>query len=202
MDKKILDHFKKHDLILYAYAIKVGKLEVLKKEKSTKYFYRLCREIICQQLSDKAGAAIFTRFMKLFPASEVSVHLILKTPHEILRSTGMSNAKGKYLRNLADHIDKGLLDPSELDKMNDKDVIQTLIKVKGIGPWTAEMFLMFTLCRPDVFSFGDLGLKKAIIKLYGFKKEPKRSTIEKIVNKWSPYKTFAARILWTSLDNP
>ena len=84
--------------------------------------------------------------------------------------------------------------------MDDDTIIRELIKVKGIGRWTAEMFLMFVLCRPDVFSHGDLGLRKAIKKIYGFKKEPTTKQIERIVKKWSPYKTYASRLLWTSLE--
>jgi len=125
---------------------------------------------------------------------------ILSMSHGQLRATGMSNAKARYVRNLAEEIVHGDLPISSLDSMTDEEVIDKLTKVKGIGPWTAEMFLMFTLGREDVFSFGDLGLKKAIIKIYGFKKDPARKQIEKIISRWSPYKTYASRILWASLE--
>ena len=108
--------------------------------------------------------------------------------------------KVKYIKDLAQKTLDKTLDLSKLTNMTDGDVLTELTKVKGIGPWTAEMFLMFTLGREDVFSHGDLGLKNAIKKLYGFKKDPSKKQVEKIVNKWSPYRTFACRILWKSLE--
>ena len=169
--KKILAHFKKVDPILYSWTVKVGKLETIIKDKQENYFYRLCREIVCQQLSDRAGMAIFTRFEKLFPKGLKSKYLI-KTSHEKLRATGMSHAKARYVRNLAEAIDKKVLDFNIFDSLSDEEIIKRLTSVKGIGPWTAEMFLMFTLGRENVFSHGDLGLRKALKKIYKFKKEP------------------------------
>ncbi len=200
MNKKILNHFKKHDPLLYSYAIKTEELEVIKKDKPENYFYRLCREIVCQQLSDKAGGAIFGRFQKLFPNELVTALDILSISHQELRASGMSHAKAKYVRNLAEAIVHGDLPILFLDSMADEEILKTLTKIKGIGPWTAQMFLMFTLGREDVFSHGDLGLKKGIKKIYKFKTEPTKNQIDKIIRKWSPYKTFASRILWASLE--
>lgn len=198
--KKILNHFKKNDPLLYSYFLKVNHIEPIKKDKPYNYFYRLCKEIICQQLSDKSGDAIFSRFNKLFSDKLVQPLDILSMSHGQLRATGMSNAKACYVRNLAEEIVHGDLQIFLLDSMTDEEVINKLTKVKGIGPWTAEMFLMFTLGRKDVFSFGDLGLKKAIMKIYSFKKDPTRKQVEKIISRWSPYKTYASRILWASLE--
>lgn len=200
INKKILNHFRKNDPILYSYAIRLGKLEVIKKDKPENYFYRLCREIICQQLSDKAGEAIFTRFQKLFPTGLVTALDTFSIPHERLRASGMSHAKARYVRNLAEAIISGDLPISHLDFMSDEEILKVLTKVKGIGPWTAQMFLMFTLGREDVFSHGDLGLKKGIVKVYKLKTEPTKNQINKIILKWSPYKTYASRILWASLE--
>jgi len=200
MNIKILNHFKKHDPILYSYAIKVGKLEQIKKDKPENFFYRLCREIICQQLSDKAGEAIFGRFKKLFPNGLVTALDILSISHGQLRASGMSHAKARYVRNLAEAIIHGDLPIFHLDPMADEEVLKALTKVKGVGPWTAQMFLMFALGREDIFSHGDLGLKKGIMKIYKFKTEPSKNKIEKIISKWSPYKTYASRILWASLE--
>jgi len=200
MDSATLKHFNQNDPLLYSWILKVGKLEPIKKDRPENYFFRLCREIVCQQLSDKSGAAIFGRFKKLFPNEAVDAIKLLSLSHEQLRGSGMSNAKARYVRNLAENITHGELQIFHFDSMNDEEVIKELTKVKGIGPWTAEMFLMFTLGREDVFSFGDLGLKKGLIKIYGFKIEPTQKQIEKIISKWSPYKTYASRILWASLD--
>lgn len=198
--KKIFDHFRKNDPVIYTYFLKVGKIEPIIKDKSSNYYYRLCKNIILQQLSDKAGDVIFSRFNKLFSSTPVKPNNVLSKSHQQLRAIGMSNAKVSYIRNLADEILSGDLKIPLLDNMTDKEIIDELTKVKGIGPWTAEMFLMFTLGREDVFSFGDLGLKKAIMRIYGFKKEPTRKQVEKIVYPWSPYKTYASRVLWASLD--
>jgi DNA-3-methyladenine glycosylase II len=200
MNKKIINHFKKYDLILYPWVVKVGELEIIKKDKPENYFFRLCREIVCQQLSDKSGNAIFGRFQKLFPNGLVTALDILSISHDQLRASGMSHAKARYVRNLAETIIHGDLPIYHLDSMADEEILEALTKVKGIGPWTAQMFLMFTLGREDIFSHGDLGLKKGIMKIYKFEKEPTKKQIEKIISKWSPYKTYASRILWTSLE--
>ncbi len=201
--KHILRHFQKNDPRLYEYFIKVGELYEIKKDKPANYFHRLCKEIICQQLSDKSGDTIHDRFRKLFPKRFVHPSDVLQLSHEMLRSSGMSNAKTRYVKNLAEAIVNKTLPIIRLDKMNDEEIIVELTKVKGIGRWTAEMFLIFVLGRENVFSYGDLGLKKSLMKIYGFKKEPLKKTVEKIVARWSPYKSYASRILWESLKiNP
>ncbi len=201
MNQKIRRHFKKNDPVLYSYIQKINDTILpIKKEKPENYFYRLSREIICQQLSGKSGDAIFSRFAKLFPGDLVQPLDIFSIPHEKLRGVGMSHAKARYIRNLAEAIIHDDLAIFDLDSMADEEVVNELTKVKGIGRRTAEMFLMFVLNRENVFSYGDLGLKKGMMKIYGFKKEPTRKQIEKIINKWTPYKTYASRILWASLE--
>lgn len=197
---KILMHFKKNDPILYSYFLKIGKLEPIKKDIPENYFSRLCREIMGQQLSDKSSEAIISRFNALFPAGMVRPKNVLSLSHEKIRSTGMSHAKARYVRNLAEAIIHGDLHIEHLDSLKDDEIISELTRVKGIGPWTSEMFLMFVLGREDVFSHGDLGLRKGIKKIYGLKKDPTKKQIEKIIFRWSPYKTYASRVLWMSVD--
>lgn len=197
--KKILDHFRKNDPILYAAAKKIGFNRKLNKSNSGLYFEELCEIIIGQQLSGKAADSIFGRFEKLF-SKKITPERIIKTTHEKLRSAGLSNSKAKYLRYLAEAVMEKKLRLDNLDSLNDDEVKKQLVQVKGIGPWSAEMFLMFTLGRPDIFSHGDLGLRKGIMKLYGFKKEPGVKVIEKIISKWIPFKTYASLILWKSLE--
>lgn len=199
MNKKILSHFKINDPILHSYALQV-KLPPIKKDSPENYFYRLSREIVRQQLSDKAGEAIFSRFQKLFPNGLLTALDILSISHEQLRASGMSHAKARYVRNLAEAVIYGDLPILHLDLMADEEILEVLTKVKGIGPWTGEMFLMFVLGRENVFSHGDLGLKKGIIKVYKLKKDPTKKQVEKIISKWSPYKTYGSRILWASLE--
>jgi len=198
--KKILKHFKKNDPVLYSYFLKIGTLEPIKKDTPNNYFSRLCKEIIGQQLSDKSSEAILSRFNKLFSNRRARPSDVISLPHKILRQTGMSHAKARYVRNLAEAIVGGELNVSRLDRLTDDDVITKLSKVKGIGPWTSEMFLMFVLGREDIFSHGDLGLRKGIKKIYGFKKDPTKKQIENIISRWSPYKTYASRVLWQSLE--
>jgi len=193
--KKIKNHFKKVDPVLYK-AIK--DLYLLEKVAPKDYFIKLCLEIINQQLSDKASATIYKRFQKLFPHGKITPQHALKLTHEEVRATGTSNAKVTFIKSLAQKVVNKELQLEKLDGMADEEVIKELTKIKGIGPWTSEMFLMFSLSREDVFSHGDLGLRKAIKKLYGFKKEPTRKEVEKITQKWSPYRTYACIILWRS----
>lgn len=194
--KKIKNHFKKVDPILYK-ALK--DLYLLEKVGPKDYFAKLCGEIINQQLSDKASETIYKRFQKLYPNGEITAEYALTLTHQAIRGTGTSNAKSRFIKSLAEKMASKEVQLEKLDSMTDEEVIKELIKIKGIGPWTAEMFIMFSLARVDVFSHGDLGLKKAIKKLYGFKKEPTRKQIENITKKWSPYRTYACTILWQSL---
>lgn len=198
-NRKFIVHFQSVDPILYSLCKKYPSLEIA-QEKSKDYFRNLCREIIGQQLSGKVADVICDRFKKLFPKNMVTPKHVLEFSEEVLRGTGMSWSKARFIRDLAQKVVAKSVKLDKLDQLPDDAVIRELTKVKGIGPWTAEMFLMFTLGRQDVFSYGDLGLKKAMKKLYGFKKDPTLRQMEKIANKWKPYRTFAARILWKSLD--
>jgi len=198
--KAIHAHFIKQDPILYSYICKTGELEPIEKDSPDNYFFRLCREIIGQQLSNASSDAIIKRFEALFGNTFPKPSDILPVPHEKLRAVGMSNAKARYVRNLAEAVVNKTIRMHELDDMNDERIIEELTKVKGIGPWTAEMFLIFVLGREDVFSMGDLALRKAIKRLYGFKKEPTNKQTEKIIRTWTPYKTYGSRILWQSLE--
>ncbi len=200
MDSKIVRHFKKKDQILFGYLKQVGPIDDLKGDLAKNYFFRLCREIACQQLSSKAGRVIFGRFKNVFPQGIVCPEAVLATPHETLRNSGISHAKARYVRNLAKEVASGDLDFKNFRKLSNEQIVEKLTKVKGIGLWTAEMFLMFTMGREDVFSPGDLGLRKAIKKVYKFKKEPNPKQIEKIVSQWSPYKTYACLALWGTLN--
>ena len=197
LNKKIINHFKKVDPILYSVIEKVG---VYGSKISDDYFLELCEIIINQQLSDKAAATIFARFKRLFPQKKITPEVLLKLSAEKIQSCGTSRAKVSFLKDLAKKVLAEELRLDQLNKLSDDLIMKELTKVKGIGPWSVEMFLMFTLGREDVFSYGDLGLKNAIKKLYKFKKEPTREQIEKIVEKWKPYRTYACRILWRSLE--
>src|SRR3989344_1370321 len=159
MKRHILEHFRRADPALHAYFKKVGPVSL---EKSNTFFSDLCDAIISQQLSEKAGATIVARFFRLFNRRVPKAELILNMPDEKMRGVGMSRAKVLYVKALAEAVTSKKLQLKSLEKLSDTEVIQALTAVKGIGPWTAEMFLIFSLGREDVFSIGDLGLRRAI----------------------------------------
>jgi DNA-3-methyladenine glycosylase II len=208
----IFSHFKTVDLILFDALEKIGEIPaVTKKGNSADHFTELCTSIISQQLSVKVADVIWQRFVRLFPDSgewtkgqtepSLSPEELLRIPDQLIRDQGVSWAKIKYVKDLAQKVIDKEIDLEHLDTLPDEEVIIALTKVKGIGRWTAEMFLMFALARPDIFSTGDLGLKRAIQKLYGLQTEPDEKKLLSLSKKWSPYRTYAARILWRSLDN-
>lgn len=177
--------------------IKEHALEELEEKKS--YFAALTYEIIGQQLSGKVVRVIYKRFLDLFGGKLPEPKQILKIKDTKLRSCGCSWAKVKYLKSLAECVNNNQLNLQSLHKLPDQEVYEQLLKVKGIGPWTAEMFMIFTLHRPDVFSVGDLGLRTAVSRLYNVRRDNLKK-IEKISERWRPYRSFACRYLWESID--
>lgn len=169
-------------------------------ELETDYFRSLVEAIINQQLSDKAADTIIGRFNKLFEKHPYSPGDVLSLDKEQIRGVGISYGKASYLHDLARKTLDKILDFNMIKKLEDEEVVKHLTQVKGIGRWTAEMFLMFSLGREDVFSYGDQGLKNAIKRLYKLKKHPTLKQAEKISSKWRPYRTWACRYLWRSLD--
>lgn len=198
MSHKIHVHFKIADPILYEY---IQQIEMPLLELPSNLFERLCRSILGQQLSVKAAQTIFERMQLLFPDGVVAPDTLLAIPEEKIRACGVSGAKARSVRDLASRVSDGTLDLERLKELDEEQVIDELVKVRGIGRWTAEMFLLFSLGKEDIFSHGDLGLKRAIQIIYGFKNPPTMEQVEKIVKHWSPYRSFASRVLWRSLDN-
>ncbi len=197
MYKKALSHFKKTDPTIHKAGLEI---EIITLTIHPDPFLRLTRTIVGQQLSVKAAQTIFSRFEKLFEKN-INPGELLKIPEIKLREAGMSFQKIKYLKDLAQKTLLNEINLHELKNKQNEEVIAELIKVKGIGNWSAEMFLMFSLGREDVFSYGDLGLQNAIKKLYKLRNKPTEKQMEKLTKKWAPYRTYAAMILWRSLDN-
>lgn len=166
----------------------------------TKYFAALCRTIIGQQLSGKAADTIHGRFLELV-AQDPTPAKILSLESQQLRDKGLSWSKINYIKDLAEKTKSGELDLSALPSLEDQAVIQALVKVKGIGNWTAEMFLLFTLGRTDIFSYGDLGLLHGLQLLYGLGEKPTQYEISAVVDPWTPYRSYGSLALWYSLDN-
>ena len=169
----------------------------------TNYFKSLTRTIIYQQLSGKAASTISNRFISLYHGKNYPTPAdILNTDHDILRSVGLSNAKAKYIKNISRAFLDGTVDHKNLGKLSDEEIMEQLIAIKGVGPWTAQMFLMFTLNRPDVFPAGDLGVQKGFQQYFKLKKLPSPKIMEKRAKKWKPYRTVASLYFWKVVDGP
>lgn len=169
------------------------------KAKVHEYGFHLYSSIISQQISTKAADKILERFLALVGDPHDPAN-ILQHDFETLKSVGLSGQKTGYIRSIAELTGNGTVRLEHLDKLSDQEVIDELIKIKGVGVWTAEMFLMFTLGRPDIFSAGDLGLHNAAKKLYDKPDLNKQELLEMSL-KWSPYRTIASLVLWDTLDN-
>jgi DNA-3-methyladenine glycosylase II len=166
------------------------------------HYGALVRAIVGQQLSTKAARSIYLRLTERFDGRTPTPEEVLADDPEALRAAaGLSRAKVGYLRSLAEHALSGELELDRLDELDDEQAIAELVAVKGLGTWTAHMFLMFHLERPDVLPVGDLGIRRAIERAYGLDDLPDAATIERIATPWRPHRTLACRYLWRSLDN-
>jgi len=175
---------------------------VLKKRKPV--WLHLCASIMSQQLSTKVADVIYQRFLKLYPKKKPTLQLIIDTPHETLRCIGLSNAKANYVKNVCAFFMEEKITDATLDKMSNEELIKYLSQIKGVGQWTVEMILMFTLGREDVLALDDLGIQQSMAKLYNLDTSNKKELREKMLYhsaKWSPYRTYACRYLWGWKDN-
>ncbi len=165
---------------------------------------RLMASIMSQQLSTKVAAVIYQRFLNLYAGKEPKAAAVLATPDTTLRSIGLSNAKVQYVKNVAAFcLEHGITD-SKLKKLDDTAVIELLTQIKGVGRWTVEMLLMFSLGREDVFAVDDLGIQQAMIKCYRLDASDKKQlklAMQKIAGKWKPFRTYACLHLWAWKDN-
>jgi DNA-3-methyladenine glycosylase II len=160
------------------------------------------RSIIGQQVSVHAARAIYGRLTDRFGGRPPTpAEILADDPDELRAAAGMSRAKTAFLRSLAEHVVRGELELERLDDLSNEDVMAELVAVKGIGVWTAHMFLMFQLERPDVLPVGDLGIRRAIERLYDLPELPSPARMEEIAEPWRPYRTLACRYLWRSLAN-
>ena len=194
--RKAVNHLKKSDPILRAIIERVGPCRM---EFSPAEFSSVAEAIVYQQLNGKAAVTIFNRFVAL-AGEPLTPEGILKLSDAQLRSAGLSKQKSAYLKDLSAKTAEGLLDFAKLPELPDEEVIQHLTQVKGIGVWTAHMFLMFSLRRPNVLPTGDYGIQVAIKKHYKKRKLPKPKDMEKIARPWEPYRSVACWYLWRSLD--
>lgn len=165
---------------------------------------RLIASIMSQQLSTKVADVIYRRFLDIYKGKEPTPKQVLNTPAETLRAIGLSNAKVSYVHNVARFCIEHKITDTKLLAMSNEEVIELLTQIKGVGKWTVEMLLMFTLGREDLYAIDDWGLQSAVVKLYKLKIENKKELREKILKisaKWSPYRTYACLYLWKWRDN-
>ena len=161
----------------------------------------LLRSIVGQQLSTKAARTIYERLIGLYDGHTPTPEELVATDLDELRGVGLSRAKASYLRSLAEHVIAGELELDRLAELEDDEVISQLTAVKGLGPWTAHMFLIFHLGRPDVLPVGDLGVRRAVQLAYGLESLPTMAELERIAQPWRPHRSLASLYLWRSLDN-
>jgi DNA-3-methyladenine glycosylase II len=194
--RKAMNHLKKSDPVLRGIIERVGPCRM---EFGPAEFCSLAEAIVYQQLNGKAAVTIWKRFAAL-AGEPVTPEGILKLSDEQLRAVGLSKQKSAYLKDLATKTAAGFLDFSKLPDLPDEDVIEHLTQVKGIGVWTAHMFLIFSLRRPNVLPTGDYGVQVAVKKHYKKRKLPKPKDMEKIARAWEPYRSIACWYMWRSLD--
>ena len=197
MKHAVKNHFQLHDHLLYSVLKKIADFELT---YSHNYFAHLCDSIISQQLSEKVGTVLYERFKLLFLDTDITPLHLLALSDETIRTIGTSRNKVVFMKDLAQKVLDKTINLEKINLKTNEEIMQELTQVKGIGPWTVEMFLMSGLAREDIFSLGDLGLKRAIQKLYSFSEEPTKIQMLEISQRWKPYRSYASRILWQSLS--
>lgn len=196
--RSALKHLKKSDPVLAAIIQRVGPCKIQYREPS---FETLVRSIVYQQLSGRVASVIFGRLHAAAGEESLTPAGILKLRPDRMRRLGLSAQKTLYIRELAKHTKKGSVVFEDLHEADDAAVIEHLVRVKGIGVWTAQMFLMFALRRDDVLPVADLGIRSAMKRAYGLADLPKPDEMERIGAAWKPYSSIACWYLWRSLEN-
>ena len=197
--EKGIKHLSKSDKILAKIIKEFPKPKI---NKTKLYFQSLIKYIIYQQLSTKSAFAIHSRFKKLFASEKINPNDIIAIPNEKLKTIGLSKQKIEYINILAKEWSGIGKKFDDIDLLDDKNIGRQLMNVKGIGKWTVDMFLIFSLARPDVLPTGDLVIKKGYAKLYDMKKLPSEDEMTKVAEKWKPYRTLACLYLWDMIDGP
>jgi DNA-3-methyladenine glycosylase II len=197
--RKAINHLRRVDPVMSEVIDRVGKCTLAPREEWT-HFDALVRSIVYQQLSGKAAATIHGRVLALIGDGAEAAQRIVATSHEDLRAAGLSNAKARYVRNLAEHVLDGSLPVESLHDLSDEEIIAALTQVKGIGKWSAQMFMMFRLGRPDVLPELDLGVQKGILKAYRLRKLPTPKQVLRRGEKWAPYRTIGSWYMWRILE--
>jgi len=195
--QKAIEYLKKHDKVIAKIIDELGPIKLKKKEN---YYESLCQAIIFQQLSMKAASKIFQRFKEIHE-NQVTPEKTLLIGKKKIFETGISAKKAGYIEEMAKKFLAEAITKERMEKMNDEEIIEYLTSLKGIGLWTAQMFLIFSLGRQNVLPSTDLGFIKALQKNYGLKEKPDKEQINEIAKNWEPYKTIASLYIWATTDN-
>lgn len=194
-----LKHFSKHKH--FGPLIKKhGRPDFARYHGRMKIFSAIMRSIIYQQISGHAARAIHTRFIALFPKSGPTPELVLKLPTQMLRTAGLSVMKIEYMRDAARKFKDGTINPRHFHRLSSQEIIDHLVQIKGVGVWTAHMLLIFTLFRPDILPTGDLAIRKGFQKVFGLRKEPSHTQMEKLAKDWREHASVASWYLWRVAD--
>jgi DNA-3-methyladenine glycosylase II len=200
-DQDPWSHLRAADPVLAGLLDTVGRPDRDRRRRGDHYA-ALVRSIVGQQLSVRAARAIHTRLLDHFDGREPTPGEVLAADPETLReAAGLSRAKVTFLRSLAEHVSAGQLELERLDELSDAEIVAELVAVKGLGEWSAHMFLMFQLGRPDVLAVGDLGVRRAVERAYGLPDLPSGDELRELATPWRPHRTAACMLLWHSLDN-
>lgn len=199
MLRKAVNHLRRADPVMAVVIDVVGPCR-FETRPELSHFEAVARSIIYQQLSGKAAATIYGRFASLFEGERPGAAALAALGDEVLRGAGLSRQKMSYLRDLAERVHAGMLPIETLHELGDEEIVGHLTSVKGVGVWTAQMFLMFKLGRPDVLPDLDLGIRKGIKTAYRLRKLPDARRVQAIGAKWAPYRTVASWYLWRLVD--
>jgi DNA-3-methyladenine glycosylase II len=195
-----VEHLRAADPVLRRVIDSIPELDDRRAGRPQDHYGALVRSIVGQQLSTKAAQAIFLRLTERYGGrTPTPAEVLAEDPSELRAAAGLSRAKVEFLRSLAEHVVDGTLELERLDRLPDEEVIAELVAVKGLGVWTAHMFLMFHLGRPDVLPVGDLGIRRAVMLAYGLPELPPPAELQEIGEPWRPYRTLACFYLWQSL---
>jgi DNA-3-methyladenine glycosylase II len=198
-----IEHLRAADEVMGELIDRNGPLdfEARRRGRPTDPYGALLRSIVGQQLSTKAARSIYERLIAPFGGRPPTPRELLDADPESIRAAGLSRPKVAYLRSLAEHVLSGELELDRLYELPDEEVTTEIVAVKGLGQWTADMFLIFHLGRPDVLPVGDLGVRRAVERAYGFETLPSAAEVEALGERWRPYRSLASLYLWASLDN-
>ena len=195
-------HLCKADPVMRRIVRRVGACTLVPRPRRA-YFVTLCKSIYTQQISTRIATILYGRFSEQFPRRTPTparvIEFLTNGQDELIKRCGLSRQKRAYILDLARHFEGGQIPVRRLHRMSDEEVIEALVRVNGVGRWTAEMFLIFVLNRPDVLPVDDLGLREAVKQAYGLKERPTAAELRAIAEKWRPYRTIATWYLWRSL---